>query len=222
MPDALDDVSFDSPAHEVLRADAAFWRLYASSFPSNEREPAAVILESIRQQVGVAVRARVGGATTGLAVGHMLQAVPVLFVVYLAVAPEYRSRRIGTSLFERLRLCGADRYATTGIKLTGEVWEVDGPEVAVCEEEMRQRQRRIAFFTRLGAQLLPNRYIQPPVDGVSSVPMQLMFRTSDERAPTGHPEVSIMIRAIYFEKYHRMNGIPRPVLEYLLREIETK
>lgn len=176
MQETLADLIFDSPTDDALATDAAFWHLYESSFPSKEREPRKVILESIRQRVAFVIRGRVRSRAVGLATAHVLREPPILFIVYLAVAPEFRSRRIGAALFERLCVTGVERYAESGIEPAGEVWEVEPPETASCEEDFQQRQRRIAFFARLGAHVLPHRYFQPPLDGGASVQMHLMFR----------------------------------------------
>ncbi len=175
MSGALPDLTFDAPSADVLAADGAFWQLYDSSFPANEREPRSVILETLRSGAGLTVRAR-GGAT--------------------------------------------NQYSQRGLSAAGMVWEVDIPECATTESGQQQSRRRIAFFTRLGGSLLPTPYFQPPVDGISSVPMHLMFWP----APGGPlPDVrsrSALVRALYFEKYHQANGIPQPVLEDLLRRTE--
>ncbi|HEX3091481.1 MAG TPA: hypothetical protein VHW72_02595, partial [Candidatus Angelobacter sp.] len=67
MPEAVVDLAFDSPSADTLAADGALWQLYDSAFPSTEREPRSVILETLRRGDGVAVRARTGVRTIGLA-----------------------------------------------------------------------------------------------------------------------------------------------------------
>src|SRR5205807_7731780 len=84
-----------------------------------EREPRSVILETLRRGDGVAIRARQGSNTIGLALAHRLRHPPVLFVVYLAVAPELRSRHIGAVLFEKLWEEGLRRYSDEGLKAEG-------------------------------------------------------------------------------------------------------
>ncbi len=218
MPEALPDLTFDSPSADALAADAAFWQLYDSSFLSNEREPRDVILDSLRNGVAFAVRARAGAHTVGLAIAHLLREPPTLFLVYLAVAPELRSRHIGAALFEKVWTIGAERYVEWGLKPTGVVWEVEIPERALGEQGLQDRRRRIAFFERLGAHVLPRPYVQPPVDGIAPVPMHLMFRPAPGGSLPDDSALSALIRAIYFEKYHTANGIPPPVLQELLRE----
>ena len=216
MLQALPDLIFDSPSADTLADDAAFWQLYGSSFPSSEREPRNVILESLRNGVGLAVRARAGAGTVGFATSHLLRKPPVLFLVYLAVAPELRSRHMGRDLFERIWSTGTQRYLERGLRPAGMVWEVTIPEPASGRQEFEQRHRRIAFFTRLGAHVLSGTYVQPPVDGVASVPMHLMFRCSPGGSVPDDSALTSLVRAIYFEKYHEANRIPRPLLEELL------
>jgi hypothetical protein len=63
--------------------------------------------------------------------------------------------------------------------------------------------------------LLPAPYLQPPVDGSTILPMQLMFRPAHGASPPDAETVRAMIRAMYAEKYHAMNGIPIEVLSAL-------
>jgi GNAT superfamily N-acetyltransferase len=216
MPEAVPDLVFDSPSADTLLADGAFWQLYDSAFPSTEREPRSVILETLRRGDGVAVRARHGGDTIGQALAHMLRHPPVLFVVYLAVVPELRSRHIGAALFEELWTAGSRSYAARGTQAEGMVWEVDIPERATSEQGLQQDRRRIAFFTRLGGEVLPGSYVQPPVNGTVSVPMHLMFRPAPGKLLPDDAARSALVRALYFEKYHGANGIPQAVLQNLL------
>jgi GNAT superfamily N-acetyltransferase len=220
MPETAPDLVFDSPSSATLAADGALWELYDSAFPSTEREPRSVILETLRRGDGVVIRACQNTNSIGLAVAHMLRRPPVLFVVYLAVAPELRSRHIGAALFEKLWEEGRRRYSDERLKAEGMVWEVDIPERATSEQGLQQSRRRIAFFERAGGHLLPSAYFQPPVDGVTSVPMHLMFRPAPGRSLPDVAAHSAIVRALYFEKYHAANGIPEAVLQHLLNEIE--
>jgi hypothetical protein len=222
VPEAFPDLVFDSPSADTLAADSALWQLYDSAFPSTEREPRSVILETLRRGEGVVVRARRDANTIGLALAHLLRHPPVLFVVYLAVDQKLRSHHIGTTLFEKLWTTGMERYAERNQSPTGIVWEVDIPERATSEQGLQQSRRRLTFFARLGGQVLPVRYFQPPVDGVTPVPMHLMFRPAPGWSlphVSGH---STLVRALYFEKYHGANGIPEPVLEDLLQKTGAK
>lgn len=213
------DLAFDFPKAGVLASDPAFWRLYASSFPSSEREPPDVILATVQGGIGFVVRARSAGVTIGFVCAHMLRRPPALFLVYLAVAPEWRSQRIGAALFERTWATATARYAEAGLVSLGFAWEVEIPGPVSDENERNQCRRRIAFFERLGGRILHQRYLQPPVDGVAPVPMHLMFCPARGASLPNASAISKIIQAIYFEKYGATNGISSEVLEGLLRDI---
>ena len=72
---------------DALAGDAAWWRIYEESFASAAREPAEVILRSVREGVGLALRAAdASGTTIALATTHLLKRPAAVFLVYLAVA----------------------------------------------------------------------------------------------------------------------------------------
>jgi len=91
---------FDSPGPEELSADLAWWRIYEDSFPPSEREPAGVILDSVRRGVGLAIRARFQDSTIGLATTHLLRQPPAVFLVYLAIDRAHRDRGLGGALLD--------------------------------------------------------------------------------------------------------------------------
>lgn len=199
-----------------LEGDGAWWGIYEDSFPASEREPPGVVVGSVRRGDGLALRARCGGQTVGLATAHLLTAPPAVFLIYLAAARGLRGRGVGGALFAHAWRAGAQSLAARGLRAAGMIWEVDSPGAAGGEEESRRRERRIAFFARHGGELLPRPYLQPPVDGVAPVPMSLMFRPAEGLDTPPPPVIDALVRAMYFEKYGAANGIPADVLERLL------
>lgn len=211
----------ESMTVDDLRRDETWWRIYEASFPANERESPEVVLKSVQRGTGMAFRFHCRGTTFGLATTHVLKEPAAVFLVYLAVAPAERKRGAGAALFQYAWQSGSDRLIGLNLQPAGMVWEVDpvpsiGGEVDAAEAEVRRR--RIAFFQRCGGQLLPQRYLQPPVDGIAAVPMMLMFLPAEgERSPT--PEtVADLVKAIYFEKYGAINGIDKSILEELINK----
>ena len=215
------DLAFDAPSADVLASDTALWRLYASSFPSSEREPPGVILATVQAGAGFVVRARSAGVTVGLSSAHVLREPSVLFLVYLAVAPRWRSRQIGAALLEHTWTTACTRYSESGVASSGLVCEVEIPDEASNTREREVRRRRLAFFEGVGARVLPQRYLQPPVDAVASVPMHLMYRPAPGAAFPTAAATSALIKAIYVEKYGALNGIPSNTLERLLHQIQA-
>ena len=215
-PPSLPIGPFHNLSAEELRGDKTWWRIYEDSFPASQREPQAVILESILRGAGMAFRARHDGVTCGLATTHLLKDPAAVFLVYLAVARGARNRGAGRELFELAWHCGATRLRAQGLQPLGLIWEVDPPQPTAKDAEARQR--RIEFFQRRGGVLLQRPYLQPPVGGVTAVPMRLMFRPAKgEDVPTWE-SITAMVRSIYCEKYGATNGIDRAILDKLLTE----
>jgi GNAT superfamily N-acetyltransferase len=179
--------------------DERFWEIYDCSFPIEEREPRSVIVNAARSGVGRIARALDDGKTVGLASAHLLKDPRAIFLVYLAVDPARRGQGIGRALFDFI---AADCPQV--------IWEVNRPELATDSAERQRRERRIGFFRRAGGEPLEHPYRQPPLgENLPPVPMLLMARPRP-------PDVTALVRAIYFEKYGAQNGIGAAALESLL------
>jgi hypothetical protein len=213
--DLPSEVTLELAGPVELRADSSFWRLYEASFGPAEREPQDVILRSLEVGAGLAVRARRFGHTMGLATAHVLDNLGVTFLVYLAVDSEWRSKGLGAALFDLVDATGVARLARQGSSPAGIVWELDDPNTGSDEVESEIRRARMRFFEKLGGRLLDVPYVQPPVDGHTLVPMRLMFRPSTGEALPDHAASAALVRAMYFQKYQAINGIPTELLEGL-------
>ena len=200
----------------ALSADEAWWAIYAQAFPAREREPRQVIIRSLERGVGMAFRARRGATTVGLASAHLLKSVPAVFLVYVATAPEARGTGAGRALVDRTWQRGAAALQAQHLDAGGLIWEIEDPDGAVGDLLRAERQARLRFFQGLGGQLLARPYMQPPVDGVAPVPMRLMYRPAPGTPIPADASIDDLVRAIYFEKYGELNGIPSQVLSNLL------
>jgi GNAT superfamily N-acetyltransferase len=217
-----DDVTIEVVSPEDLAGDLHFWELYDTSFDESEREPRDVIVRSLAAGPGFALRARVSGRTIGLATAHVLDAPATTFLVYLAVDPQWRSKSVGSALFDATDSTGAARLADRGRRPAGMVWEVEDPDDARQQEARDVRLGRLRFFERLGGRLLAVPYVQPPVDGHTLVPMRLMFRPAPGQDLPDRAASATVVRAIFFEKYHSMNGIPAATLEALAATLDAR
>jgi GNAT superfamily N-acetyltransferase len=206
------EITFISLSAEELLADEQWWAIYDEAFPANERESSDVILRSLREQVGMAFGVREGGKTIALATTHLLQNPAAVFLVYLATAKGLRGRGIGGQLLEFAWKESAARVNSTQLIL-----EVDAQEIASGPEK-EIRERRVGFFGRHGLKLMSYPYKQPPVDGIAPVVMSLMVRTAEGQSEPDPEMLASLVRAIYFEKYQAMNGIPSGILQTLLDE----
>jgi GNAT superfamily N-acetyltransferase len=204
-------------AHELvdvaaLMDDGPLWRIYETCFPIAEREPRATIRRSLERGGGLVARARLDGETVGMAACQLLAAERWVFLVYLAVAPERRGRTLGSTLFEFVW-----RMAETQAPgLQGMVWEIDRVADALDVAEAERRARRLRFFGERGGRLLTDQYVQPALDGRSTVPMHLAVRTSGAVGESDAELARRLTRAIYFDKYQCINGISRHHLDDLL------
>ena len=166
-----DDAARAASPFEIETLDAAtlvedgdLWRLYEAAFPDDEREPREVVVRSLELGVGLALRARRGGRTSGLALAHLLRDPAAVFLVYLAVDPNARGWGLGRALFEETWARGAERLRAAERTPLGLVWEVDErPDAAGAARGSLAA--RTAFFARQGGAALPGPYVQPPIAG---------------------------------------------------------
>jgi ribosomal protein S18 acetylase RimI-like enzyme len=205
---------------ELVR-DNAWWEIYDEAFPRSERESPQIILKSLERKVGLAIRASAGNTTIAIATTHLLKDPPAVFLVYLAIDRNMRGSGHGGRLLEFAWHSGIQRLSEIGLDAVGFVCEVDSPEVTDDVAEKHLRERRIAFFSRHGCKLLPSRYIQPPVDGSTLVPMRLMFRAAENHRDLELTLTKRLVRSIYFEKYNAINNISTETLENLLQKTES-
>lgn len=210
------DIPLDCPSADKLAEDRQWWRIYEDSLPADEREPPEVIIDSLRRSVGLAFRARRHGATVAIATAHLLFHPAAVFLVYLAVKSGFRGAGIGGMLFEYASQSSAERLHENSHQPLGLIWEVDDPADAEDTAEELRRRRRVRFFERHGGSLLPRPFSQPPVNGPHAVPMRLMFRPDQGVSIPDAATVDALIRAMYFEKYGKVNGIRTEILQGLL------
>jgi hypothetical protein len=155
----------------------------------------------------------------GFSVAHLLESAATTFLVYLAVDPDWRSKQVGRALFEATDRTGAKRFQAVRRRAAGMVWEIDDPTESDEPGERAIRLRRRTFFEMLGGRVLATLYIQPPIDGRTEVPMQLMFRPATACALPAAADRFALVRAIYFEKYQPMNQISASTLDRLLASV---
>ncbi len=81
-------------------------------------------------------------------------AVSLGFGDYLGVASGLRGRGIGAAIYRAALARLAEDAAAAGAPLSGMAFDVEDPELAPTDENRHLRERRIAFYQRLGARLL--------------------------------------------------------------------
>ena len=140
--------------------------IYEQSFPAEERDPFENMLQAIlrREQAGpeecehchfqVAVEE---GQAAGAAFFNYYPKTRMGFIAYLAVHPTRRNGGLGAQLYHHLVECVAGEARTSGSgPAVGVVFEVEPPELGVDAEEQALRRRRIGFYQRNGAVVVPD------------------------------------------------------------------
>lgn len=189
-------------AAEALDADrlTALEALYEERFPGELRAPFGDLL---RDQVVVLLDD--DGRPGGFAVTRALSSTGWVFLRYFAVAA--RGKGVGSQLW--VALCR--RWAGAGYSRV--LLDVEDPdEPGEDAEEVAVRHRRIAFYERLGVQMLPVTEYFPPHD---DVPHRLRLMAAGTAAPFAGADLTAMVLAVYEHRY----GLPPtdPAVQHTLR-----
>jgi ribosomal protein S18 acetylase RimI-like enzyme len=153
--------------------------IYEEAFPVRQRDNFSDLAERAREHDVIMVVAVAQEAAVAFAAFSRLTQPAWIFLEYFAVDRARRGQRIGEALWNAVTQVLGQDGATTRI-----VFEVEDPKDApVNSKERRQRERRIGFWKRLGARILPvDNYIVPNIDGSGVESMLLLAATP------GHPE----------------------------------
>lgn len=205
---------------KILIADPDWWNLYYQTFATEEQEPPQAILDSLDQGVGLAFRVSTKEKTIGMATVHLLTNPSAVFLVYLAIASEARNNQIGSLFFDYIYQTGAAKLKDKGFLSVGFVWEITANSTASTKEADLYT-RKVNFFQQNGGTILPYKYFQPPINGDTAVPMQVMFRPGDEGVTFEATNPVALIQAMYYEKYAAINYINPELIEELLEVISN-
>jgi len=211
-------IAYESETAQELARDTEWWEIYHDSFPAGERESREVILLGVHHGVSLAIRAKSGDKTVGLANIHLLQEPASVFLSYIAVIPSMREHHIGAALFEHAWQIGRDALLRKTKSPIGYVWEVEDPALAANAEQKTQRDKRLHFYKKLGGVILTERYMLPPFSETAvATPMLLMFRPETGMPLPAGKEITALIDTIYYEKYAAVNGVATQLLDTLER-----
>jgi GNAT superfamily N-acetyltransferase len=181
---------------------AATEEIYVGAFPEALRAPFADLLRD--DTLALIDDAR----PVGLAVSRPLGPTGWVFLRYLAVAA--RGRGVGSQLWRH----ACDHWAGAGYSRV--LLDVEDPdEDGIDPDEKALRQRRIVFYQRLGAALVPVHDFRPPQhDGVPH-PLRLVTAGTGP-GPVAAASVRDLVLAVYRYRY----GLPadHPIVR---RSLET-
>lgn len=206
------DNEFEWLTTSELQNNRGWWDIYHDSFPVSEQDCESELLNALDSGIAKIGCYKINGQIAAIAVTYPIKNPAFLFLHYFAVAKEFRNHGLGGRLFEVL----AKNAAKNGHQF-GLIWEVEDSDFAETDEEKQLQARRIGFYKRHGGHMLHNRFIQPPIDGKTYVPMRLMCHQSALKHHIHQHEQSIA-QAIYFEKYQAVNGLDTELLMDLLTQ----
>ncbi len=191
--------------------------IYEDAFSPELRVPFAELTQAGEaDQTFVALD---GAEAVGFAALRLLGSAQWSFLRYFAIAPARRGRGLGREFWRLLADC-AGRQGWPGRM----VFEVEDPgDAAGDDHERLVRQRRVAFWTRCGARLLPAPgYVLPDYTGAGvTEPMLLMAGSSGQaRAPVvAGDDLRRLVLAIYTDRYRL--PVDHPLVAGALASIST-
>lgn len=172
--------------------------IYIEAFPESERIPFAELLTPPPDEKrAVDVLVGPGGEVRGFACVYWLRGFPALMVEFLAVAARRRSAGHGTVLWRHIQDT-ARRTGTVGVVL-----EAEHPdEPGLTPEETDLRRRRIAFYVRGGAEVLPvPDYRVPSRVGGPDLPFALLWSPTPHGQSAAEVNLDGLVRTLLWESY---------------------
>jgi GNAT superfamily N-acetyltransferase len=181
--------------------DNKWWNIYEVSFPIAERDTKEQLLLALEKNIARIGGYRIGDDMVGIVVFYRMKMPAFAFLHFLAIAPSWRNKRIGSHLFQLVVHEAKEYVLQYSGETLGLIWEVEDPEAAVTPADQQLQTKRIQFYHRNGGKLFQSKFIQPAINNQQTVPMQLMHHSDKNNLS----ELDIA-KAIYFEKYQIING----------------
>ena len=183
---------------EINRVDSREFseamEIYAEAFPANERHPAPLIAERVRDGLSKLYVASSDGEIIFIALLWPLKTTEFLLLDYMATKATHRGKGIASAFLTELgkKLSNSGQYL---------VMEVEDPKVG---DRQNEKEKRVTFYKRLGAKVLEGvRYLLPPLDGTIPTEMILMMFPEHSGKEIGGPLIKSVIFQIYRELYNR-------------------
>jgi GNAT superfamily N-acetyltransferase len=183
---------------EINRVDSREFseamEIYAEAFPANERHPAPLIAERVRDGLSKLYVASSDDEITFIALLWPLKTTDFLLLDYMATKATHRGKGIASAFLTELgkKLSNSGQYL---------VMEVEDPKVG---DRQNEKEKRVTFYKRHGAKVLEGvRYLLPPLDGTSPTEMILMMFPEHSGKEIGGPLIKSVIFQIYRELYNR-------------------
>lgn len=168
--------------------------IYVTQFPKNERHPVTLIRERVQRGSNKLYVGRITNEVVFVALLWPLDNTDFILLDYMATKETHQSRGIGSSFMKNMRNLLTEKQKRFVIEV----------EVLKHDTNKRERERRLSFYKRVGAQEMKDvKYILPGLDGGEPTEMILMlFPSYDGSGLTGEAVKNLLIQ-IYRELYNR-------------------
>jgi GNAT superfamily N-acetyltransferase len=170
--------------------------IYEDAFPARQRMPFDEIVASARAGERLLLVAVDDGEPVAFGTVLPLSAANTGYVEYFAVRAGDRGAGRGSDLWRELLDRAARERGVDAVVL-----EVEDPADATDGDDAEERRRRVQFYERLGARILPVPGFRAiNLDGSGTEPMHLMWSaTRPGVEPPG--DAAAVVRALYEEGY---------------------
>lgn len=202
--------------------DQRWWDIYLNSFPENERDTKEQIHSAVTQGLAQIGRFCLNNVTQAITVIYSFSALPITYLHYFAIDRSFRGQGVGGKLLQNLISYADQLNIQRHNKSMGLLWEIEDPLAATSEQERELRLRRVAFYEKQNAFLLPKPFIQPPIQAtaddplLNSLPMRLMYASNETEFNLIEHEKNIA-QTVYQEKYQKVNATPAALVEHFLQ-----
>jgi GNAT superfamily N-acetyltransferase len=200
--------------------------LYDMSFPDNVKEDPEVFRkvlgsEHISESQGKTDRFHMLAAfeaekPVGFISFNYIAKTKIGFVGYIVIEEKYRGHRIGEKLMKAMaKVITKDAKLAGAVSDNGIIFEVERAEDAKNEHERNVNRKRIAFFERIGAKIIPIDYWQPPLhnedDGVR---LYFMCYKPNEKNQIKKTDLVKIVKSIYDVIYATDDKVVKKKVEY--------
>lgn len=172
--------------------------IYIDSFEMNERQSVYQIKKRVQQKIYIMIVIKLGEDVIGFSLVRPFSDQKFCLLDYLAVKKEFRNRKFGSLLFNKLYKELIAVYPDTKLM----VIEVDDPEYGNSKEKII-KVKRIKFYEKLGAKVVQDfRYYMPPmVEGAESTNMKLMIYSQHRKTILESNRLKLIVKSLYKQNY---------------------
>jgi hypothetical protein len=169
-------------------------QIYNDSFPSNERQPLAVMKKRVEEGRSKLYVGLHRDEIVCIAFMYHFNTSDFVFLDYMAVIEKFRELKIGNGFFAFLmeKVVASNKYLLMEV------------ENHLFGKNTVQRKKRINFYIRNGAYLLKNTpYLLPSLDNTQPTEMSLMIAPAYKTNCLKKNEIEAIFKLLYFELYEK-------------------